>query len=96
MRLSAPLDQPFDLLLALPPWRWRGRGAGPESGQPELAEKIGRFPSLKSRLVSSSLTEMTRGDIERMIRFRWTVAAGGGPKAKRIKVAAVKKASREL
>lgn len=50
-------------------------------GQPELAEKIGRFPSLKSRLVSSSLTEMTRGDMERMIRFRWTVAAGGAPKA---------------
>lgn len=50
-------------------------------GQPELAERIGRFPSLKSRLVSSSLTEMTRGDMERMIRFRWTVAAGGGPKA---------------
>jgi len=45
-------------------------------GQPELAEKIARFPSLRSRLVSSSVTEMTREDMERMIRFRWTVAAG--------------------
>ena len=46
-------------------------------GQPELAEKINRFPSLKSRLVSSSVTEMTREDMEKMISFRWTVAAGG-------------------
>ena len=46
-------------------------------GQPELAQRIARFPSLKSRLVSSSVTEMTRADMERMIRFRWTVAAGG-------------------
>lgn len=45
-------------------------------GQPELAEKINRFPSLRSRLVSSSGTEMTREDMERMIRFRWAVAAG--------------------
>ena len=45
-------------------------------GQPELAEKINRFPSLRSRLVSSSVTEMTRADMERMIRFRWTVAVG--------------------
>ena len=50
-------------------------------GQPELAERIRRFPSLRSRLVSSSLTEMTREDMEKMIRFRWTVAAGGDPKA---------------
>jgi len=45
-------------------------------GQPELAEKINRFPSLRSRLVSSSVTEMMREDMEKMIRFRWTVAAG--------------------
>ena len=45
-------------------------------GQPELAEKIARFPSLRSRLVSSSVTEMTREDMEKMIRFRWSVAAG--------------------
>ena len=45
-------------------------------GQPELAEKIAHFPSLRSRLVSSSVTEMTRADMERMIRFRWAVAAG--------------------
>lgn len=45
-------------------------------GQPELAEKINRFPSLRSRLVSSSVTEMARGEMEKMIRFRWTVAAG--------------------
>ena len=50
-------------------------------GQPELADRIDRFRSLRSRLVSSSVTEMTRGDMERMIRFRWTVAAGGDPKA---------------
>ena len=46
-------------------------------GQPELAERIRGFPSLRSRLVSSSVTEMTRGDMEAMIRFRWTVASGG-------------------
>lgn len=46
-------------------------------GQPELAESINRFPSLKSRLVSSAVTEMTREEMERMIRFRWRVAAGG-------------------
>lgn len=45
-------------------------------GQPELAEKINRFASLRSRLVSSSVTEMTREDMEKMIRFRWTVASG--------------------
>ena len=45
-------------------------------GQPELAEKIAHFPSLRSRLVSSSVTEMTREDMERMIRFRWAVATG--------------------
>jgi general secretion pathway protein A len=45
-------------------------------GQPELAEKINRFPSLRSRLVSSSVTEMTREEMERMVRFRWAVAAG--------------------
>jgi general secretion pathway protein A len=45
-------------------------------GQPELSEKISRFPSLRSRLVSSSVTEMTRDEMERMIRFRWTVASG--------------------
>ena len=50
-------------------------------GQPELAERIRRFPSLKSRLVSSSVTEMTREDVEKMIRFRWTVAAGGNGEA---------------
>ena len=44
-------------------------------GQPELADKINRFPSLKSRLVSSSVTEMTREDMEKMIRFRWTVTS---------------------
>ena len=45
-------------------------------GQPELAEKITRFPSLRSRLVSSSVTEMIREEMEHMIRFRWTVATG--------------------
>jgi len=45
-------------------------------GQPELAEKINRFPSLRSRLVSSSVTEMTREDMEKMIHFRWAVAVG--------------------
>jgi len=50
-------------------------------GQPELAERINRFPSLKSRLVSSSVTEMTREHMEKMIRFRWTIAAGGTPQA---------------
>ena len=50
-------------------------------GQPELADRIARFHSLKSRLVSSSVTEMTRQDMEKMIRFRWTVAAGGNAPA---------------
>jgi len=45
-------------------------------GQPELADKINRFPSLRSRLVSSSVTEMTREEMEKMIRFRWAVATG--------------------
>ena len=45
-------------------------------GQPELADRITRFPSLKSRMISSSVTEMTRDDMERMIAFRWGVAAG--------------------
>ena len=45
-------------------------------GQPELAEKINRFVSLRSRLVSSSVTEMTREDMEKMIHFRWAVAVG--------------------
>ncbi|MGI6379305.1 MAG: ExeA family protein [Anaerolineae bacterium] len=45
-------------------------------GQPELADRINRFPSLRSRLISSSVTEMTREEMERMIRFRWTVATG--------------------
>jgi general secretion pathway protein A len=45
-------------------------------GQPELSDKISRFPSLRSRLVSSSVTEMTREEMGKMIRFRWSVASG--------------------
>ena len=44
-------------------------------GQPELAQKINKFKSLRSRMVSASLTEMTKGDMQKMIEFRWTVAA---------------------
>lgn len=43
-------------------------------GQPELGERISRFPSLRSRMISSSISEMTREDAEQMIRFRWQVA----------------------
>lgn len=44
-------------------------------GQPELAGRINRFPSLKSRLISASLTALTRQDMEQMIMFRWHTAA---------------------
>jgi general secretion pathway protein A len=45
-------------------------------GQPELSQRIANFKSLYSRLMSSSLLEMTREDCEKMIRFRWSIAAG--------------------
>jgi general secretion pathway protein A len=45
-------------------------------GQPELADRIHRFKSLKSRLISASLTAMTRKDMEQMIIFRWHAATG--------------------
>ena len=48
-------------------------------GQPELSERISRFPSLKSRLVSSSVSGMTRVDSEKMIRFRWDIASKTKP-----------------
>lgn len=45
-------------------------------GQPELADRVNRFKSLKSRLISASLTAMTRKDMEQMIIFRWHAATG--------------------
>ncbi len=45
-------------------------------GQPELAQKVARFPSLKSRLISATVSDMTRGDMEAMLQFRWDVASG--------------------
>ena len=44
-------------------------------GQPELAEKINRFPSLRSRLISASVSEMTFKDMKKMIVFRWSIAS---------------------
>ncbi len=49
-------------------------------GQEELAEKINRFPSLKSRMFPSALSSLTRTDMENLISYRWGVAAGN-PKA---------------
>ena len=45
-------------------------------GQDELADKIRRFPSLRSRLFPSALSSLTRADMEELIQYRWGVAAG--------------------
>jgi len=45
-------------------------------GQIQLAQKIERFPELKSRMFPASLRVFDRGDTEAMIEFRWTVASG--------------------
>ena len=45
-------------------------------GQHELAQKIDRFPELKSRMYPASLTALGRQDTEAMIAFRWFVAGG--------------------
>ena len=49
-------------------------------GQEELADKIRRFPSLRSRMFPSALSSLTRPDMEKLIQYRWGVAAGD-PKA---------------
>ena len=48
-------------------------------GQNQLAEKIERFPELKSRLYPAALTALNRKDTEAMIAFRWMVAGGHTP-----------------
>lgn len=47
-------------------------------GQNELAQRIERFPELKSRLYPSALAALGRNDTEELIAFRWFVAGGGG------------------
>src|SRR5579885_1752688 len=48
-------------------------------GQNQLAEKIERFPELKSRMYPAALTALNRKDTEAMIGFRWMVSGGGAP-----------------
>ena len=45
-------------------------------GQNELAQRIDRFPELKSRMYPSALTALNRQDTEKLIGFRWFVAGG--------------------
>lgn len=45
-------------------------------GQNELAQKIERFPELKSRLYPAALAALGRQDTEALIAFRWLVAGG--------------------
>lgn len=45
-------------------------------GQTQLADKIDRFPELKSRMYPSAIAALTRHDTESMISFRWFVAGG--------------------
>lgn len=45
-------------------------------GQEELADKIRRFPSLRSRMFPSSLSSLSRSDMESLIQYRWAVAVG--------------------
>ncbi len=46
-------------------------------GQTELANRIDRFPELKSRMYPASLSAFNRADMDEMIAFRWYVAGGG-------------------
>jgi general secretion pathway protein A len=46
-------------------------------GQTELAQKIERFPELKSRMYPASLSAFNRKDTEELMKFRWFVAGGG-------------------
>src|SRR5579885_669453 len=48
-------------------------------GQNQLADKIERFPELKSRMYPAALTALNRKDTESMIGFRWMVAGGSTP-----------------
>jgi general secretion pathway protein A len=45
-------------------------------GQNELAQKIDRFPELKSRMYPAALTALSRDDTAAMLAYRWAVAAG--------------------
>lgn len=45
-------------------------------GQSELANRIERFPELKSRMYPAALAALNRKDMEDMIKFRWMVAGG--------------------
>lgn len=45
-------------------------------GQEELADKIRRFPSLRSRMFPSALSSLSRSDMESLIQYRWSVATG--------------------
>lgn len=45
-------------------------------GQSQLADRIERFPELKSRMYPAALTALTREDTASMMRYRWLVAGG--------------------
>ncbi len=45
-------------------------------GQSQLADRIERFPELKSRMYPAALTALTRDDTAAMMSYRWLVAGG--------------------
>lgn len=45
-------------------------------GQAQLADRIERFPELKSRMYPAALTAFTRQDTASMMEFRWLVVGG--------------------
>src|SRR5207245_144688 len=46
------------------------------SGQEELSEKVKRYKELASRMIPIAINPMSPIDLEDMLRFRWSIAAG--------------------
>jgi general secretion pathway protein A len=46
------------------------------SGQEELSEKVKRYKELASRMIPIAINPMSPLDLEDMLKFRWSIAAG--------------------
>jgi general secretion pathway protein A len=46
------------------------------SGQEELSEKVKRYKELASRMIPIAINPMSPIDLEDMLKFRWSIAAG--------------------
>ena len=51
------------------------------TGQEELADKVKRYQELRSRMIPIAINSMSPADLQAMLRFRWSIAAGTSAEA---------------